>query len=195
MQIGRSTFNLSRGSNTDEMSGAVIRGGDFWVGGQQVVSDGRVVVQQGTIVGGTCGAVLLVDVKVPDHSSVRLETTDADLLVLHGDLQVLDVRSLSGGVEAKGVHTLRINTTSGDVAAERVESRVDVYSVSGDLEIGAYNGSEFRFNSVSGDLEVSATPAATGSITANTVSGDVTTRGADHLQHRVATVTGKTRRR
>lgn len=204
MQVGGSSFHFSSGDldvsqygvvNTGTMTGAVISGGNIWVGGHQVVSNGRVVAQAGTIVTGPgASGHITVDVRVPDLSSVRLETTSADLRVAHGDLQVLDVHSVSGDVEAKGVHTLRGNLTSGDVLVERVEARVDATTVSGDIEIGAYSGTEFRASSVSGDITVSATPASDGFFTATTVSGDVATRGAEHLNPRVSTVSGRVRR-
>lgn len=184
-------FGVIRGSVT----GVTISNGDIVIGGRKVVSNGRVVAERGTVVSGSGMGTITIDVKLPsDQSSVRLETTSADLTV-HGDLQVLDARSVSGDIEAKGVHTLQVNTTSGDVEVERVDARVNVTSVSGDIEIGAYSGTEFRATSVSGDIGVNATPDAFGSIDATTVSGDVTTRGTSHLSERVSTVSGKHRRR
>ena len=201
MTMGNSTFsfnggNMVVGQNFGVVTGSMtISNGDVIIGGRKVVSNGRVVAEQGTVVSGSGMGTITVDVKLPtDQSSVRLETTSADITV-HGDLQVLDVHSVSGDIQARGVHTLRGNTTSGDFEVDRVDARVDVNSVSGDIEIGAYNGTEFRANTVSGDVHVSATPAATGSIDANTVSGDVTTRGTGHLCERVGTVSGKHRRR
>lgn len=204
MTMGNSTFSFNGGNMVVGQNFGVVRGsvtgmtisnGDIVIGGRKVVSNGRVVAEQGTVVSGGGTGTITVDVKLPsDQSSVRLDTTSADLTV-HGDLQVLDVHSVSGDIEAKGVHTLRGNTTSGDFEVDRVDARVDVNSVSGDIEIGAYNGTEFRANTVSGDIHVSATPAATGSIDANTVSGDVTTRGISNLCERVGTVSGKHRRR
>ncbi|WP_051821594.1 DUF4097 family beta strand repeat-containing protein [Streptomyces sp. NRRL F-5065] len=201
---GNSTFSFNGGNMvvgqnfgvvTGSVTGMTISNGDVIIGGRKVVSNGRVVAEQGTVVSGGGMGTITVDVKLPsDQSSVRMETTSADITV-HGDLQVLDVHSVSGDVEARGVHTLRGNTTSGDFEVDRVDARVDVNSVSGDIEIGAYNGTEFRANTVSGDVHVSATPAATGVIDANTVSGDVTTRGTGHLRERVGTVSGKHRRR
>ncbi|MFE4019304.1 DUF4097 family beta strand repeat-containing protein [Streptomyces sp. NPDC059101] len=203
MTMGNSTFRFSGGSMVVGQNFGVVRGsvtgmtisnGDVIIGGRKVVSNGCVVAERGTVVSGGGMSTLTVDVKLPsDQSSVRLDTTSADLTV-RGDLQVLDVRSISGDVRASGVHTLRGNTTSGDVEVDRVDARVDVTSVSGDIEIGAYNGSEFRATSVSGDVDVSATPAATGSIDANSVSGDVITRGTRQLHERVRTVSGRHRR-
>ncbi|MDH6544091.1 DUF4097 family beta strand repeat-containing protein [Streptomyces sp. SPB4] len=203
MTMGNSTFNFSGnsmvvGQNFGVISGTVtgmaISGGDISIGGRKVISGGRVVAPEGTVVSGGGMGTITVDVKLPsDMSSVRMESTSADLTV-NGDLQVLDFHSVSGDVEASGVHTLRGNTTSGDFEVDRIDARVDVSSVSGDIEIGAYNGSEFHASTVSGDIRVTATPAATGSIDVNTVSGDTATRGTGHLRECVRTVSGKHRR-
>ncbi|MFB7852925.1 DUF4097 family beta strand repeat-containing protein [Streptomyces sp. NPDC056053] len=204
MTMGNSAFSFNGGSMVvgqnfgvvrGSVTGMTISGGDVIIGGRKVVSNGRVVAEQDTVVSGGGMGTITVDVKLPsDQSSLRAETTSADITV-NGDLQVLDVHSVSGDVEACGVHTLRGNTTSGDFEVTRVDARADVRSVSGDIEIGAYNGTEFRANTVSGDIHVSATPAATGSIDASTVSGDVSTRGTSDLHERVRTVSGKHRRR
>ncbi|MFB8442721.1 DUF4097 family beta strand repeat-containing protein [Streptomyces niveus] len=202
MTMGNVSFNggsVVVGQNfgvvTGSVTGVTVSNGDVIIGGRTVVSNGRVVAEQGTVVSGGGTGTITVDVKLPsDLSSVRLETTSADLTV-DGDLQVLDVHSISGDVEAHGVHTLRGSTTSGDFEVGRVDARVDVTSVSGGIEIGAYSGVEFRATSVSGDIRLSATPAATGSVDANTVSGDVTTYGTAHLCERVNTVSGRHRSR
>lgn len=205
MTMGDSTYSYTGGHTVvrqnvgvvhGSVTGMTIRNGDVYMGGRKIVSNGRVVAEQGTVVSGGGGTgTITVDVKLPsDQSSVRLETTSADITV-HGDLQVLDVHSISGDVKARGVHTLFGNTTSSDFEVDRVDARLYVDSISGDIKIGAYNGTMFRAHTVSGDIDVSATPAADGVIDADTVSGDVTTRGTGHLDERVGTVSGKHRRR
>jgi hypothetical protein len=190
MSVGGSSFTFSGNG------GVSMVGGDIYMGGRKIVSNGRVVAEQGTVVGGASGSgTVTVDVRLPELSSVRLDTTSADLEVLRGDLQVLDISSVSGDVLAKGVHTLRGNLTSGDVEVERVEAKADVTTVSGDVEIGAYSGSDFRANAVSGDIKVSVTPAATGFFTVGTVSGDIEARGSEHLDPRLSTVSGRVRPR
>lgn len=153
MTMGNSTFRFNGGTMVVGQNFGVVRGsvtgmtisnGDVIIGGRKVVSNGRVVAEAGTVVSGGGTGTITVDVKLPSEmSSVRLETTSADLTV-HWDLQVLDTHSVSGDVEARGVHTLQVNTTSGDIEVDRVDARADVTSVSGDIEIGAYNGTEFR---------------------------------------------------
>ncbi|MFC5230016.1 DUF4097 family beta strand repeat-containing protein, partial [Streptomyces fimbriatus] len=175
VQIGGSRFSFNGGViNTGSMTGVTISNGDVWVGGQRVVSNGRVVAEQGAVVGGSGSGTITADVKVPSLSSFRLDTTSADLTVHGGDLQVLEVRSVSGDVDATAAHTLRANMTSGDLNISRVEGRADLQSVSGDIEIGLYRGSDFRANAVSGDIEVRVHEEARGEFSASTVSGDVT---------------------
>ncbi|MEU9595045.1 DUF4097 family beta strand repeat-containing protein [Streptomyces sp. NPDC048193] len=196
VQIGGSRFSFNGGViNTGSMTGVTISNGDVWVGGQRVVSNGRVVAEQGAVVGGSGSGTITADVKVPSLSSFRLDTTSADLTVHGGDLQVLEVRSVSGDVDATAAHTLRANMTSGDLNISRVEGRADLQSVSGDIEIGLYRGSDFRANAVSGDIEVRVHEEARGEFSASTVSGDVTTVGAEHLRPRVSTVSGRVRPR
>ncbi|MEV6439862.1 DUF4097 family beta strand repeat-containing protein [Streptomyces anulatus] len=177
------------------VTGVVMSDGDITIGGRRIVSNGRVIAQQGTVVQGGGAGTITVDVRLPsDMSSVRLETTSADLTA-HGDLQILDVHSVSGDIRGQGVHTLRVATTSGDTELERAEARVDVSTVSGDVHVGAYNGTGARINSVSGDIRLSATPVADGEIALSTVSGDVTTRGTTRLHERISTVSGDYYRR
>jgi putative adhesin len=197
-QVGGTTFTSSGVRVVQNAgiinTGAIVSNGDVWVGGRQVVHNGTVVAERGTVVGGASASGLItVDVRLPsDLSSLRLETTSADLQV-RGDLQVLDVTTVSGDVEADRVHTVYGNTTSGDVEIEAVDARVDVTTVSGDVEIDAYSGGEFRVNSVSGDVTVTATKAAHGTLAITTISGDATTCGASHLPPRISTVSGRKR--
>ncbi|MBL1115460.1 DUF4097 family beta strand repeat protein [Streptomyces sp. 110] len=204
MTMGNSTFRFSGGNTvigqnfgvvSGSVTGMTISDDDVIIGGRKIVENGRVMTEQGTVVSGGGMGTITVDMKLPsDQSSLRLNTTSADLTV-RGGLQVLDIHSVSGDVQADGVNTLRGDTTSGDFGVDRVEARVDVTSVSGDIEIGTYNGSEFRANTVSGDVHVTATSAATGSIDAHTVSGNVSTRGTSNLHERVSTVSGRHRSR
>jgi len=88
VQVGGSRFEFNAGVvNTGTITGTVVSGGDVWVGGQRVVSGGRVVAQTGTVVGGGTGQ-FSVAVRVPALSSVCLQTNSADLEV-RGDLQRL----------------------------------------------------------------------------------------------------------
>jgi hypothetical protein len=186
MSVGGRSFTFT-GSG-----GVSMVGGDIYMGGKKIVENGRVIAEQGTVVGGT--GTITIDVRIPELSSVRLDTTSADLNV-NGDLQVLDVRSISGDVHADGVHTLRTDMTSGDVRVRKVDARVDAHSVSGDVDIKTYTGSDLRVNAVSGDVDIEVTPAATGPFDVSTVSGDINVPGTEHLRPRLSSVSGRVRPR
>ncbi|MFJ9188457.1 DUF4097 family beta strand repeat-containing protein [Streptomyces anulatus] len=200
-----STYNFGRnsvltqhfGTINGSVTGMTMDNGDISIGGRKIVSGGRVVVPEGTRVhgGGTdCGSIT-VAVRLPSPmSSLRLETTSADLTV-HGDLQTLDVRSVSGDIRAQGIHTLYLATTSGDTEVEQIDARTEIATVSGDVLIGAYSGTTCKISSVSGDIALTATPAADGDIVIGTVSGDIDTRHTARLHERISTVSGDHHRR
>ncbi|WP_332759303.1 DUF4097 family beta strand repeat-containing protein [Streptomyces sp. MT206] len=191
MIVGGSSFTFS-GSG----AGVQMINGDIFMGGQQIVSNGRVVAAEGTVVGGTAGTgEIIVTLRLPEMSSVKVTTTSADVITEGVILQVLDVDSQSGDVRADSVRELRVKTMSGDVEATRVDCEVNVGTMSGDIEIGAYNGSRFCANTMSGDIDASATPAATGRMDLKSMSGDVSTRGAGHLNPSCSTMSGRVRNR
>jgi DUF4097 and DUF4098 domain-containing protein YvlB len=91
------------------------------------------------------------------------------------------------------VGSLSANSTSGDLEVTAVTERLAVGTVSGDVEIGSYSGQHATLNAVSGDLVLSATPAASGVLSATTVSGDIRLRGASHLHPHTSSVSGRVR--
>ncbi|WP_051950330.1 DUF4097 family beta strand repeat-containing protein [Actinacidiphila yeochonensis] len=168
--------------------------GDVFIGGQKVVQDGRVVADRGTVVSGP-SATITVTIRLPRDCAVLLSTTSAELEVV-GDLAGVGVTSVSGDVELGGtVGWLTVNTTSGDVTADHVSRSVSHNSVSGSLEALAYSGEVFESASVSGNIRVTATEKASGKLRASSVSGDVTTIGAQHLHLRTTSLSGRTRNR
>ncbi|MFF7764246.1 DUF4097 family beta strand repeat-containing protein [Streptomyces griseorubiginosus] len=195
VQVGRSRFSFSGGVvNTGTMTGVTISDGDIWMGGRQIVSGGRVVAEQGSVVSGSGFGTITVELQLPANSSVDLQTTSADLTTT-GDLNSLSFHTVSGDIDARSVRTLSGNTTSGDIDVQRLAVSANISSISGDIEIESYSGNSFSANTVSGDLELTATPHATGSVNVSSVSGDVTTRGAGHLNVRPNTVSGRIRNR
>ncbi|MBL1086798.1 DUF4097 family beta strand repeat protein [Streptomyces actinomycinicus] len=195
VQVGGSRFSFNGGIvNTGSMTGVTMSGGDIWVGGQKIVSGGRVVAEQGAVVSGSGVGTITVEVQLPSYSSVDLTTTSADLNIA-GALNELRFHTVSGDVNAQGVRVLSGNTTSGDIAARYVSESLSVSSVSGDIEVESYSGTSFSANTVSGDIELAATLSATGAVNVSSVSGDVTTRGAGHLDLRPSTVSGRVRNR
>ena len=118
------------------------------------------------------------------------------------------VQSISGEIEAQDLRArnVRLSTKSGDVEARhlRVESRLALESMSGDVEIENVTAGEVLLSSMSGDVETDNTEAGSismrsksgdmdlentlshGELTVETTSGDVTLRrcdGRDVLLH------------
>ncbi|MFJ3182375.1 DUF4097 family beta strand repeat-containing protein [Streptomyces sp. NPDC086796] len=168
--------------------------GDVFIGGQKVVQDGRVVADRGTVVSGPA-TTITVTVRLPRGCALLLSTTSADLEVV-GDLAAVGVTSVSGDIELTGtVGRLTVQTVSADVMAESIARSVSYSSVAGSIEVLAYSGDAFQSASTSGSVRVTATPAASGSLGAHSVSGDVLTAGALHLNLQTSSMTGRTRNR
>ncbi|MFK7957840.1 MAG: DUF4097 domain-containing protein [Lysobacterales bacterium] len=133
-----------------------------------------------------------LEVFIPAGASVVVETTSADIIAegVVGDL--IELRAVSGDIEAEtGGQRLFAHTVSGDVELESSARRVDLNSVSGDID-GRLSGEEVdantvsgemiliarklargHFESVSGDLELDTGLLDTGAITVASLSGDV----------------------
>ncbi|MEM7708910.1 MAG: DUF4097 family beta strand repeat-containing protein [Pseudomonadota bacterium] len=129
---------------------------------------------------------------VPAGASVVVETTSADIIAdgLGGEL--VELRAVSGDIEADaGGERLFAHTVSGDVELESEARRVDINSVSGDID-ARLTGEEVdantvsgellliarsldrgHFESVSGDMELDVALAGTGVISVASLSGDV----------------------
>ncbi|MGY0060256.1 DUF4097 family beta strand repeat-containing protein [Streptomyces sp. LZ34] len=128
-------------------------------------------------------------VLLPSHSSLAVVSGSADAVV-HGFLDRMEFRSVSGDLHVNGARELRTQTTSGDLDIVRVTERLTVSTVSGDVAVDHYSGNGAELNSTSGDITLAATPQVAGFITATSVSGDVLVTGARHLNPRVHSVSG-----
>ncbi|MFJ2007951.1 DUF4097 family beta strand repeat-containing protein [Streptomyces chartreusis] len=190
VQVGGSTVRF--GTNYGSMTTNNVHEGDVWIGGQKVVSRGRVVADKGTIVSGT--GKIAIKVQLPAGSSVELHSTSADLYTT-GDLNHVRFETVSGDIDVQSVRTISGQTTSGDIEVDRLAERASIASVSGDIEIEAYSGSAFDARTVSGDIDLRATPSASGAVAAVSVSGDITTRGAGRLNVMPRTQSGDVRNR
>jgi DUF4097 and DUF4098 domain-containing protein YvlB len=133
-----------------------------------------------------------VEARVPHGAGVKVKTASADTEI-SGQLQTLEVNSVSGDVQVKGqvAEDATVKTVSGDVALERVAGDVAVQTVSGDLRARAVAGSvetksvsgdirldsltagDVRFNSVSGDIEIGIAPGSFLDVDAGSTSGDL----------------------
>ncbi|MFC9183344.1 DUF4097 family beta strand repeat-containing protein [Streptomyces globisporus] len=128
---------------------------------------------------------ITVDVRLPSgESAIRLTTNDADLHV-HGYLHTLRFTTNSGNLHAEGVHTLAASSEAGRVEVQRIDHSLDLAVTTGDVNIGAYNGTSCRIHTGSGDVSITATPAATGTMEIITRSGHITARGTSSLNEHV----------
>ncbi|WP_331726934.1 DUF4097 domain-containing protein (plasmid) [Streptomyces globisporus] len=128
---------------------------------------------------------IAVHVQLPsDESAIRLTTNDADLHV-HGNLHSLTFATNSGSLHAEGVHMLAVSSEAGRVEVQRIDHSLDVAATTGDVNIGAYNGTSCRIHTGSGDVSITATPAATGDMEIITRTGHITARGTSSLNANV----------
>ena len=130
-----------------------------------------------------------VRVRCPAGTRVDLRTRSADVAA-RGRLGALTAKTASGDVDVSEVEgDVQISTASGDVQLGSAGGSVDVNTASGDVTIGRCAGrvaalvvsgdltvhdaeADVETNSVSGDQRIEA--VATGSVSARSVSGDVT---------------------
>lgn len=190
VQIGGSTFSFGGGVvNTGSMTGVTISGGDIWVGGQRVVSGGRVVAEQGATVGGATGTIT-VDVVLPAGSSLAVSTKNAETTV-RGDLEAIRFDARNGSLQAGGVKVLEAETHNGSVLVDIVDEELEASTHNGSITIGAYNGRRGSARTHNGDVTISATPASSGRLAARTHNGNIRVRGAGHLDLKTSTHNGR----
>ncbi|MGP3632416.1 hypothetical protein ACTU45_03395 [Streptomyces sp. 24-1644] len=191
MQVGGSTISFNGGSvvSTGSMTGVTISGGDIWVGGQRLVSNGQVVAEQGAKVGAGTGTIT-VDVILPAGSSLAVSTKNAETTV-RGDLQTIHFDARNGSLQAGGVKVLEAETHNGSVLVDTVDEELEASTHNGSITVGAYNGRRGSARTHNGDVSVSATPAASGKLAARTHNGNIRVRGAGHLDLKTSTHNGR----
>ncbi|MFS0696698.1 hypothetical protein [Streptomyces nitrosporeus] len=188
VQVNGSRYSFNRVVNTGTMTGMTISGGDTWIGGQQVVADGRVVAQQGTVVAGT--GTITVDVILPASSSLAVSTKNAETTV-RGDLQTIRFDARNGSLRAGGVKVLEAETHNGSVLVDTVDEELEASTHNGSITVGAYNGRRGSARTHNGGVTISATPAASGKLAARTHNGNIRVRGAGHLNLKTSTHNGR----
>lgn len=190
MQVGGNIVSFNGGvTNTGTMTGVTISNGDVWVGGQRIVSGGRVVAEQGTAVGGATGTIT-VDVILPAQSSLAVSTKNAETTV-RGDLQTIRFDARNGSLQAGGVKVLKAETHNGSVLLDHVDEELEASTHNGSITIGAYNGRRGSARTHNGDVTISATPASSGRLAARTHNGNIRVRGAGHLALKTSTHNGR----
>ena len=136
----------------------------------------------------------LLEVTVPNHASLDLETVSADIDVQQMAGRKLEASSVSGGIvitasspgqaevqNVSGDTTLRITTAklnassvSGDLRASGgITGEVEMETVSGDLELGALGLDQLQVSTVSGDARLRAALRPNGHIKGETLSGEL----------------------
>ncbi len=110
-------------------------------------------------------------VSVPRGTTIDdLTTRSADVVV--SDLGPVSVNTTSGNIEARNVGAVSIKTRSGDITLVNVAGAVDIQSTSGDLRAEKISG-KFKFNSMSGDVSVTGVGDE---VNVSTLSGDLTVK-------------------
>ncbi|MEU7163841.1 DUF4097 family beta strand repeat-containing protein [Streptomyces morookaense] len=153
------------------------------------IVNGRVITGGGTAVMETVSPIEAI-VTLPTGSSLAVISQSADARV-RGDIERMEFRSVSGDLEISGARNLNASTTSGDVIVGRLTDRLTAYSVSGDITVDLYSGSDAELTTTSGDMDVRATVRAVGILCANTVSGDVRVSGGSQLRVSANSVSGR----
>ena len=135
---------------------------------------------------------LRVRATVPHGAGVKVKTASADTEIA-GQLEALDVNSVSGDVRVRGdvsedatvksvsgdidlerVHgDVSVQTVSGDLRARGIAGSADAKSVSGDIRLESLAAGDVRFNSVSGDIEIGIAPGSLLDVDAGSTSGDL----------------------
>ena len=182
--VGSATMMIGSGS-------AYINGVHYQ--GPVTIVDGVVYQGQDAMVAANSG--VRVEVTLPEGSSVNIEAVSGDAVV-DGSVDKLRFESVSGDLAADAANTVSIITTSGGVELAAVSGGGTVSTVSGDVEIRGYDGRGMFVNTTSGDVRVAAGKQARGSLSLNTVSGNVTTRntrGNPALRVQPSTVSGRVR--
>lgn len=111
-------------------------------------------------------------VRCPHESTLNARTKSADVRA-HGTIGSLVVQTASGDVEADLVTgNVNVKGASGDIAIREVGGSVSIQTASGDVDLGIVRGA-VNVSSASGDIAIEE---AYGNVSASTVSGD-----QDHL--------------
>jgi DUF4097 and DUF4098 domain-containing protein YvlB len=134
-----------------------------------------------------------LDVKVPAHSSISVNTVSADITVrgvtgaqrlqsVSADVSTesagedVECKTVSGDVRVAGngqKGMLTLTTVSGDATVTRVSGEVNGSTVSGNLTLGLGEVTRSRLRMTSGDLAIAAYLPADGRLDVESISGDV----------------------
>ena len=122
---------------------------------------------------GSCLMFGDVEIDAPSGATVRLQTTS-------GDISVVDLAGVN------------VTTTSGSISLTKIHGESSATVIGGDISVRNSTGS-FRLHSTGGSIDArDLAPAAPGdSLTANTVSGEVSLTHVQHQRVGVNSVSGE----
>ncbi|MFD7163116.1 DUF4097 family beta strand repeat-containing protein [Streptomyces violascens] len=179
----------------------------------QSVRGNRITQSMGTVYGSVTGVTIVngrvvtggsdtmtrvsaieARVSLPANSSLAVVSQSADAVV-DGEVDRMEFRSTSGDLQVDGARAVTASTTSGDLTVWRVAEQIAARSVSGDIAVDLYSGSSAELSTTSGDVNVHATLRASGTVRANSVSGDVSVSGGRDLHVSARSVSGDVRAR
>lgn len=103
-------------------------------------------------------------------NEVNLKSTSGDLKL--GEVNTADLYSTSGEIILEKGNTIQVKTTSGDISLNRIETKLNAESVSGDIKINSLEiENDSKIKTTSGDVLINEINNAY--IETNTVSGDI----------------------
>lgn len=120
----------------------------------------------------------ILEVMIPQRASLDVDSVSAAVDVQQMAGRKLSVSSVSGGVvvTASSPGQARFENVSGDTSLRITSGNVQVESVSGDIKLQGGLDGEVQMESVSGDLDLVA--GALGQLRVSTVSGDALVQAA-----------------
>lgn len=133
-----------------------------------------------------------VSIRVPRGTNLHSTLTAGALTTTHAQLGSVHHQSKSADALIGSVREVSADTVSGDVSVRTVQTLATVRTVSGDIDITG--GTRVDLQSVSGDIDFVATRDCR--LDSRTTSGDITIRRSGHLvDSRTRTVSGDVRDR
>lgn len=171
-------------------AGPVIRG----AGTSVTFASGHGSVYVGGVLQTTTGTTAGVEVLVtlPAGSTVYADTVSGSVRVL-GPAALVYAQTASGDVNVAEAARMTAFTLSGDVRGGVITERFEAETASGHVRVTDHEGRSCRIRTQSGDVAVEAHEAR-GLLAVSTASGDVTLRGARHLDVEVRSLSGTVRR-
>ncbi|MFF4384621.1 DUF4097 family beta strand repeat-containing protein [Kitasatospora sp. NPDC001547] len=169
--------------------------GTLSVNGVVIVRNGVVAVPEGTRVDSAPGTVR-VDIQLPPGSDVVFSSSGEASLTLDGELRRVEAVLADGALSAAraDIGIAKVSTITGDISLGNTRDSAVLNTDTGDIKIRRFGGGELTATSTSGDIKV-RTPDGVNrpaTVTLNTVSGHIHTRGLARLPHLRLTANSRT---